>query len=622
MNRQVLAWTLGAGFVVAIAALITAGVFERGDGSALREQQAAAPSGQTQEAGGSQAAPEASGNETAGSAQEQTTETAELPATKEDPADEASDALKFDVVGVEPTGETVVAGQSDAGAIVALTANGEVVGKTIANARGEWTIVLEQPLQPGDYDVGLAAQEEDGSVKAESKQRVAVSIPEGGKDQPLVVLNTPDAPSSILQMPASSQAADAGTATPADRDTAETQTAEAPADAGVAPEVSGTAPASEDQTVVAEAVPTAPTPDTGTAAQGGAEQTQTARVSETDRAGAGTGAGQDDAGFAAAQDTNTPNANMSDANVQEAGGENSAAVEAASAPQEQEDQQAAAIRQTEAAAPAEDQTAQAAETAAQAPAPGAQETTVSAAGTGTDASATQGAQQASSTEAEPAVSETQSAALAPQSVPDQTLSQDVARDAAQVAEPAQDAVAPKDTPSVSVEAVETEKGKVFVAGTGEPGASVNVYVGDEFAGQAEVTDGGRWLVEGEKDLEAGDVEVRADLVETGTDEVEARAAVTFEKEDEQQIVLTKVAASGDHATGGGHTGSVNKPLPVVIIRKGDNLWRISRRLYGEGIRYTTIYQANQNQIRDPDLIYPGQIFLTPEGDRNWDGAAN
>jgi nucleoid-associated protein YgaU len=57
---------------------------------------------------------------------------------------------------------------------------------------------------------------------------------------------------------------------------------------------------------------------------------------------------------------------------------------------------------------------------------------------------------------------------------------------------------------------------------------------------------------------------------------------------------------------------------AVIIRRGDNLWRISRRVYGRGVRYTTIYLANQDQIRDPDLILPGQVFSvpssTPEGE--------
>ena len=49
----------------------------------------------------------------------------------------------------------------------------------------------------------------------------------------------------------------------------------------------------------------------------------------------------------------------------------------------------------------------------------------------------------------------------------------------------------------------------------------------------------------------------------------------------------------------------------MIIRRGDTLWQISRRLYGQGVRYTTIYLANQDQITDPDLIEPGQIFGVP-----------
>ncbi len=50
----------------------------------------------------------------------------------------------------------------------------------------------------------------------------------------------------------------------------------------------------------------------------------------------------------------------------------------------------------------------------------------------------------------------------------------------------------------------------------------------------------------------------------------------------------------------------------VIIKPGDNLWRISRKTYGRGIRYTTIYNANRDQIRNPSRIYIGQIFKIPE----------
>lgn len=50
----------------------------------------------------------------------------------------------------------------------------------------------------------------------------------------------------------------------------------------------------------------------------------------------------------------------------------------------------------------------------------------------------------------------------------------------------------------------------------------------------------------------------------------------------------------------------------VIIRRGDTLWQIARRAYGQGVRYTTIYLANEEQIANPDIIQPGQIFGVPE----------
>ena len=50
---------------------------------------------------------------------------------------------------------------------------------------------------------------------------------------------------------------------------------------------------------------------------------------------------------------------------------------------------------------------------------------------------------------------------------------------------------------------------------------------------------------------------------------------------------------------------------IVVVQPGESLWRIARRLYGDGIHYTDIYQANLSLIRDPDRIFPGQVFATP-----------
>jgi nucleoid-associated protein YgaU len=59
---------------------------------------------------------------------------------------------------------------------------------------------------------------------------------------------------------------------------------------------------------------------------------------------------------------------------------------------------------------------------------------------------------------------------------------------------------------------------------------------------------------------------------------------------------------------------------AVIIRRHDTLWRISRRVYGHGVRYSTIYLANQDQIRDPDRIWPGQVFKVPEKSKEGEAA--
>ncbi len=76
--------------------------------------------------------------------------------------------------------------------------------------------------------------------------------------------------------------------------------------------------------------------------------------------------------------------------------------------------------------------------------------------------------------------------------------------------------------------------------------------------------------------------------------------------DEPAVVAAQVPAAADPAA-----EAAAKPTQV-IIQPGNNLWKLSRQIYGKGIMYTVIYEANKDQIRKPELIYPGQIFLTPE----------
>jgi nucleoid-associated protein YgaU len=144
-------------------------------------------------------------------------------------------------------------------------------------------------------------------------------------------------------------------------------------------------------------------------------------------------------------------------------------------------------------------------------------------------------------------------------------------------------------------------------------------------GEAVASPAGRFMIETERELAFGDHMIRVDTVGADGAEVLARVAVPFTNQGGDAIGNLLSAASGAQGTKTApaaemtstQIGNVNR---AVIIRRGDTLWRISRRVYGQGVRFSTIYLANQNQIKDPDRIWPGQVFQVPERTREGDPA--
>lgn len=180
---------------------------------------------------------------------------------------------------------------------------------------------------------------------------------------------------------------------------------------------------------------------------------------------------------------------------------------------------------------------------------------------------------------------------------------------------------------IAVEAVEIEGNKLFIAGTAEPGSTVRVFANSELLGSTKTTPEGRFLVQTIKELAIGDYIVRADMLASDGVTVIARSAVPFKREAGSRVSAIAPAAPGgepatdtpDSGVARTETGDAGAPLQSVdgsvIIRRGDNLWRISRRTYGEGMRYTTIYLANKEHISNPNMIFPGQVFALPEKDK-------
>lgn len=86
---------------------------------------------------------------------------------------------------------------------------------------------------------------------------------------------------------------------------------------------------------------------------------------------------------------------------------------------------------------------------------------------------------------------------------------------------------------------------------------------------------------------------------------EATAAAGAETPTHAEPPSVATAAPADAAN------PVVASIDTAQVRRGDSLWRISRSTYGRGVRYTVIYEANDEQIRNPNLIYPGQVLVLP-----------
>lgn len=188
---------------------------------------------------------------------------------------------------------------------------------------------------------------------------------------------------------------------------------------------------------------------------------------------------------------------------------------------------------------------------------------------------------------------------------------------------------------VAIETVEVEEpGRLMLSGRADAGAPVRLYLNNERLADIETGADGRWSTSSERPMPPGRYAVRADVV-TPSGEVKGRAEVRFDRVQlVEETAQAPAAAGGSDATaadasgpggsvtivsraGGSGAAESNAAMgagagtSVVVIARGDNLWRIARKIYGAGVRHSVIYEANRNQIRDPDLIYPGQVFTIP-----------
>lgn len=134
------------------------------------------------------------------------------------------------------------------------------------------------------------------------------------------------------------------------------------------------------------------------------------------------------------------------------------------------------------------------------------------------------------------------------------------------------------------------QGRTVIGGKAPPKAIIQVYLDNNLIGRVLADPDGNWTLTPENLIPPGLYQMRADHVSPGG-KVLARVEYPFSRSED----ITQMAEG-----------------TYVLVQPGNSLWRIARRVYGDGFSYTQIFQANDSQIIDPDLIYPGQIFEVPK----------
>ena len=133
-----------------------------------------------------------------------------------------------------------------------------------------------------------------------------------------------------------------------------------------------------------------------------------------------------------------------------------------------------------------------------------------------------------------------------------------------------------------------EKGEVAVSGRGSTGEFVRLYIDDKPIEITTISVGGLWTTP-LSGVSAGVYTLRVDEVST-EGLVISRVETPFQRET-VSVVISGVSA--------------------ITVQPGYTLWAIAREKYGSGFQYVRVYNANRDLIKNPDLIYPGQVLTIP-----------
>ena len=142
------------------------------------------------------------------------------------------------------------------------------------------------------------------------------------------------------------------------------------------------------------------------------------------------------------------------------------------------------------------------------------------------------------------------------------------------------------------------EGGVQLAGRAPGDGMLQVYVDNRPVTTGPVGAKGDWRLT-LPDVDPGTYTLRIDeLAADGT--VASRVETPFRREAAADVAALQAGEGG-------------RTITTRTVQPGNTLWAIARENFGDGFLYVRVFEANADQIRDPDLIYPGQVFVIPDG---------
>lgn len=533
----------------------------------------------------------------------------------------------FDTVRIAPDGGALVAGRAEPGAQVSVLVDGEVVAESAADSQGNFVILFSLPAEDETRVMSLEAASPEGDAPptlAEQSviiQPVTPSAPVSG-DTVAALTPEPGAPSGRMP-PAQPAPEPAAAPQPAPGTTAAPQPTAAPEPA---PETAAAPEPAPEMTAAPEPAPEAtsapePAPETAAASEPAPEMTAAPEP--------------------ATETVAAPEPAPETAAAPEP------AAEPTAAPQTGPESPSAATPESPAVAVAEPvvDTPDAPPRASSQPAPAQPAKPTERTGAAPEGETPEGEAQGGEAQPETAPASRSLAEAAPGApveatappVEAETALSGVEEAQPPAAAPASASAKPEEGAADHVAAVETaaprlllagpsgirviqdslpsaqltidaisydDAGEVALSGRGLSDTTLRIYLDNTPVRTTVIRDNGQWRAPLPA-IDSGVYTLRIDAI-APDGSVTTRVETPFKRESPEVLAAAEAKTAAAAAQG--------RVLMAVTIQPGNTLWGIADRRYGSGFEYVKIFEANRDFIKDPNLIYPGQIFTLPEDD--------